>query len=557
MAHLVGSQSLASDYSIRQGVNVMVVKMLKHFGLLKSLLLLTTATLLLGSCTQSSEQALSDSPDQQQALTAQLNQTLPSIASLRSTSAEVSFTKAGNLAFTRSGNALDEGEALRLSSTASEISWGIWLLNNQFNGTSVKVHYSEDSGEQVYYALANYQTHRWNIGGTLSQLESAISVDPLLNMNTANNIVIALIATGGSSPLIDELELIADVPTFTAEFEDCGGDNSLIVAYNRPAISYFDNVADALRYTYANDVFGMDWFTPPLILDASSVTGLYNSLAIVDSYPAIAYHDAEGKRLRYIRAMDFVGGEWNPPVTVDDSSATGEWCSLAVVSGNPAISYYDIDNSELRYVRSIDQVGAEWGMPVSVDNTDNTGQETFLTVVNGLPMISYRNGGAGELRVIAAIDDIGSAWGAPKILSDGNNTGFSSSMAITDGIPALAYYDGSDSSLLFQRASDVAGNVWGDPLTLDGLADDAGSYPSLFVINGLPGIAYYKGIEGDLRYVQALDSAGSSWSEPQVLDDTSVNTGQYCSLFEIQGHGAVSYYDQTHDSLRYIWGFGG
>jgi hypothetical protein len=485
-----------------------------------------------------------------------IKEVLPNLDGLRMASAEVGFIRTGDLFYEKAGSANVEGSALRLTSSDGIISWGIWPLNNPFNGTSVRVHFSEDSGDRVYYALANYMTGRWETGGILSEVVDTITVDPLKNTNSANNIIIAVIATGGSIPLIDSLELIADVPMVSAEFENCGGDNSLGMAFNRPAISYYDNVDDSLRYTYANDVFGMDWITPKT-LDDSSITGMYNSLAIVTSHPAIAYHDFSGKRLRYIRAMDIVGEEWNPPVTVDGSSNTGEWCSLAMVNGNPAISYYDIDNSELRYVRSTDTVGADWGLPVSVDNTDNTGQETFLAVVDGLPMISYRNGGAGELRVIRAIDAIGSAWGPPQTLSTDSNTGFSSSIAIVDGNPALAYYDGTDSALLYQRSLNATGTSWLDPLTLDGLTDDAGSYCSMFVIGGLPAIAYYKGIEGDLRFVQALDSTGTSWSAPQVLDDTSVVTGQYCSLYEIQGYGAVSYYDSSNDKLRYIWGFGG
>ena len=483
---------------------------------------------------------------------------LPSIAALRSASVLIGFSQTGSEAMQRDTNALDEGSSLRLPAPAGSTSWGIWGFNNGLLGASdCVVQFSGVGSAEAYFGAANFDSGRWDIIGPLPGPQQDLSIGDPAYLSPLGNLYIAVLAWDGASILVDDLTLVIDVTPFSTEIDNSGGWTSLAMVNSKPAISYYDNSANDLKFVRANDLFGNSWGAPQT-LDSEGDTGLHTSLRVIGGKPAIAYYDFTEKDLRFIIAQDENGTAWNAPVTVDGSlGETGEWCSLNVVANLPAISYYDIDNSELRYVHANNQEGTDWAEPVSVDNSGNTGQETCLSIIGGLAMISYRDGGAGELRTIRSLDSIGSSWEPFIIVASGNNTGFSSSLVEVDGFPALAYYDGSDSALIYQRATNVSGTAWGLPLTLDGADDDAGSFCSMALISGQPLITYHKGIEGDLRFVQSPDATGSSWSAPLLLDESSVIVGKHGSLVDVWGVGGVSYYDQTNGKLRYAWGFGG
>src|SRR5690606_15694705 len=210
-------------------------------------------------------------------------------------------------------------------------------------------------------------------------------------------------------------------------------------------------------------------------------------------------------------------------------------------NGRPAIAYYDVETPALRYIRAGDALGDSWGAPLDVDTDGNTGQEPSLAVIDGMPMISYRKGSAGELRIVRALDADGTSWDTPLVLLAGNNTGFGSVLMTVAGNPAVAWYDLTDSDLRFQRAQTSTGSFWFGSLTLDGQDDDSGSYPSMAIIDGTPMIVYHKGINGDLRMVWANDAEGTSWTNPLLLDESSVIVGKYNSLADINGVAGISY----------------
>ena len=81
------------------------------------------------------------------------------------------------------------------------------------------------------------------------------------------------------------------------------------------------------------------------------------SLAIVDGFPAIAYHDNTANEVVFVRATDALGTAWGSPVTVSAESA--EAISLAVVDGHPAVAYSD--GGDTTYVRALNAQGTSWG----------------------------------------------------------------------------------------------------------------------------------------------------------------------------------------------------
>ena len=152
---------------------------------------------------------------------------------------------------------------------------------------------------------------------------------------------------------------------FRALTVDSAGDESrdasLAVVDRRPAVAYYDDTNDDLKYVRARDAAGTTWGTPLTVDSAAYVVG-HVSLAVVDGCPAVAYHDFASGNLKYVRATDAAGTTWGAPLTVGSigdnlSPYDNPHPSLAVVDGHPAVAYYDTTNDDLKYVRAQDAAG--------------------------------------------------------------------------------------------------------------------------------------------------------------------------------------------------------
>lgn len=164
---------------------------------------------------------------------------------------------------------------------------------------------------------------------------------------------------------------------------------SLAVVDGRPAIAYYDEFNYDLKYVRASDAAGSFWGTP-VTVDSAGLVGQLASLAVVDGRPAIAYYDESNYDLKYVRASDATGSSWGTPLTVDSAGNAGYYASLEVVGGRPAIAYHDFDpNYDLKYVRASDATGSDWDEPVTVDSAGRVGAYASLAVVDGKPSIAY------------------------------------------------------------------------------------------------------------------------------------------------------------------------
>jgi hypothetical protein len=285
-------------------------------------------------------------------------------------------------------------------------------------------------------------------------------------------------------------------------------------------------------------------------------TGQHTSQAIVNGNPAVAYYNVTDRNLMFARNSAVDGsGSWSI-VTVDTTSNVGQFSSLAVVNGNPAISYFDEINGDLKYVRANDASGTSWGTPVVVSSGNFTGalafgQNTSLAVVNGNPAISYYKASA-DLNYVRAKDANGTSWGAPLSFDRqaGSSVGLFSSLVVVNGNPAISYYD-SAGNLKYLRANNSSGTSWSTPVFVDGIGN-VGQYNSLAVINGNPAISYFDATNGDLKFVRANDSSGASWGTPVAVDMTGT-VGLYTSLAVVNGNPAISYYDSGgNGDLKYV-----
>jgi hypothetical protein len=329
--------------------------------------------------------------------------------------------------------------------------------------------------------------------------------------------------------------------------EAVGMYTSLAVVDGRPAISFFDETNNDLKYVRAQDSSGATWGAP-VTVDAEGDVGMYTSLVVVEGRPAISYIEVAGHVtffMYYVRAQDSSGTTWGAPVYLGG----GIYPSLAVVDGRPAISYWDYADVGLKYVRAQDSSGTTWGAPVMVDAWAYVDESTSLAEVDGRPAISYHD---STLKYVRAQDPSGSTWGAPVTVDAAVWLGGYPSLAVVDGRPAISYFDETNNDLKYVRAQDSSGSTWGAPVTVDA-ADDVGMYTSLAVVDGRPAISYFDETNNDLKYVRARDPNGSTWSVPLVPDAVG-DVGASTSLAEVDGRPAISYYDYTNADLKYVRG---
>jgi len=102
-----------------------------------------------------------------------------------------------------------------------------------------------------------------------------------------------------------------------------------------------------------------------------------------DDRPAIAYYSNGAQALKY---AEYDGASWQI-TTVDDSGMVGKGCSLAFnADGNPTVSYFNQDESSLRYAA---YDGAAW----QLSTLDNGGSTALLYLPDGSPAVSYYDDG--------------------------------------------------------------------------------------------------------------------------------------------------------------------
>ena len=130
------------------------------------------------------------------------------------------------------------------------------------------------------------------------------------------------------------------------------------------------------------------------------------------------------------------------------------------------------------------------------------------------------------------------------------DVGRDTSLAVVNGNPAISYCDTTNGNLKYVRATDTGGSSWGTPQTVDS-AGDVGRYTSLTVVNGNPAISYRDSTNDDLKYVWASDPGGSAWGTPLIVDGTG-SAGYYTSLAVVNGNPAISYWDWANDDLKYV-----
>jgi len=305
------------------------------------------------------------------------------------------------------------------------------------------------------------------------------------------------------------------------------------------------------------------WYV--ITIDHLGSSGKYNSVAIIDGNPAIAYQ-RWSCGLCYIRANNADGTSWpeysaETDGQVDSYGGAGKWTSLKEVDGAPAISYLadyweDHEIAEIRYVRAADADGSAWGAPAVIDTSSTgTGGYTSLAVVDGNPAIAYfRVSGGASLCYTRAADTAGSLWPTPSVVYAANGAqGQAANLLVVDGNPAIGFR--YDAAIMYIRATDADGSAWGTAVSLSGFVGYAGAgcQARMAIVDGNPALAYanYYHMDNDslLYYCRATDPDGATWGTPLLLASTGANL--WPSLSTMDGVPAISYIEgMTGSALK-------
>jgi hypothetical protein len=314
---------------------------------------------------------------------------------------------------------------------------------------------------------------------------------------------------------------------------------SMAVVNGNPAIAYYDETSGDLKYCRSLTTNGAIWGAPVVAhVGGANLVGKFPSLTIVNGRPAVAYYDDTADDLKYVRAADANGTTWGAPITVASTGTIGLYAQLNVANGRPAIAYYNSSSNRLEFVRAGNVDGTAWGLPVAIDgsSTNVAGEYCSMEIVGGNPAIAYRAATADVLRYCRAADADGTAWSAPVEINNLPGAGEDVSLTIVSGRPAVAFL-ARGSEVLFERAGDANGTNWTSTGTVVGGARDSAT-PSgiaLRVVAGLPRIAYWHAQVGNVFYVESTGANGSGWKLPNRIFGNTGTAGGTVGLLDLNG----------------------
>jgi hypothetical protein len=230
----------------------------------------------------------------------------------------------------------------------------------------------------------------------------------------------------------------------------------------------------------------------------------------------------------FLRAADATGETW--PEEGELATVTpniNSWTSPLVVDGNPALATQGAGNGGGPvYVRGKDSEGTSWPSSPNEISTDaiNTSCGGDLLLVNSVPALAWvhevpfipNTPPRNEIRYSYALNAQASAW---ETVTVGSHLAGSIELAVVNGKPAISY---------------IRIEVREDP-------DEPDPYYSVSL---------------GLYYVEALDTQGTSWGEPQVIIPHSLPYGTVMDMVEADGRPGIAivipdYWEPFADTLFY------
>jgi len=343
--------------------------------------------------------------------------------------------------------------------------------------------------------------------------------------------------------------------------QDVGWFNSLALCNSKPAIAYFDLTNGALKYIRAQDGYGYAWYQPQNLgyVDDGMMYGL--SLAWVDGSRAAivqsGWHPSYPYR-EFILAANLAGNAWNPFTKI--ASGVGAKPDMQIVNGYPA--YVSYDAFDLTITRATNSTGTAWSTPVKVASSTGywSSSSCSLALVGGNPAVAYCEADTTHmsLHYVYCNGPNGADWTSSVLLDDVGDPGETVSLAMVNGRPAVAYVadaSGGGFEIRYKRASNATGSIW--PSGFVSVLTDGREVAGLCIVNGNPAIGGRTCTGADVIYMRANDANGNTWPNPTVVDNSDTNLGygsHQCDMIVINDHPAISYCHAVESGLRYaVW----
>lgn len=332
-------------------------------------------------------------------------------------------------------------------------------------------------------------------------------------------------------------------------------------------IAYFDAAQRTLKFAWQSP--GYYWYPIETPDSVNADIGRYVSLAYpptdrhwvgLAAPPAMAYYDAQNKRLMYI--VRDTKGNWSEPEAVDAIADVGQFASLRIDRDRRHhVVYYDATNGDLKYTYKRDpEKAGGWAIPMILDAKGDVGRHATMAIgPDGRLHVAYYDADNKDLKYVA--NNGGHGWSAPVVLDAVGDVGTYASMTVyyegrkekmngayEGRYPHIAYYDKSHGNLKYIYLDEQG---WSIPVALDE-ASDVGQYASMaFSPDGSLHAAYYDATNKDLKYL--YKKAGmSQWSGGKVLDAEG-DVGRFASLgVSARGYPNIAYYDADNQSLKFL-----
>jgi len=276
-------------------------------------------------------------------------------------------------------------------------------------------------------------------------------------------------------------------------------------------------------YIRAADAHGTAWGSA-VVLDGPLPEA--TCLAVAGDRPVAAWteYNTYPRACFFQRANDNLGSSWNASVPVDGEGTISEIMYLA---GSMVI----VRDSVYIISRADDENGSSWTTvstePVSI-------YAAGLGIVNGMLGVAYTGSAAEELKYRNAEDQFGAAWSLSTVVDCISTTSLPE-MVGCQGRPGIAYGDATYREIRFVGALNAAGSAWGKPVTLD----KGTLMPSrLFIADGRPAVFYMNDLTHEIRFVAANNLEGTSWGLPMAITPEGAAEPLKCGSDELTDHAS-------------------
>lgn len=255
-----------------------------------------------------------------------------------------------------------------------------------------------------------------------------------------------------------------------------------------PVISYFDDVADDLKFLKCAD---SACASPGAVrtLDSTGTVGEFSSVALrTDGLPVIAYLDRTNAALKLIACGTPDCADAPQPLSFHAGTLQPEGVSLALLGGNEPVFAF-VSNTGLR-ITTCGNAACSFSVTSLLDHP-NTRHPSVAIGADGAGLVAYQDVNATSLKVVKCAG-IGCATPIITTVESTGNAGFRPSMAFDlAGNPVISYRVDNAIHLARCQSIDCSG-VPAQIVVLDADTGASGSATSLTITaSGNPFVSYF------------------------------------------------------------------